>query len=84
MPFDNNSKEVIVATEIMEDVMSVEMTLAECKRILKKEGQIFILTPLENEINTAGQWFDYDEAVRILKKRKLRIKKFVTRYATLQ
>lgn len=41
MPFQNDSFDLIVCKDVIEHVQNPEQVLNECKRILKKNGQIF-------------------------------------------
>lgn len=45
LPFEDNQFDAIVAMEIMEHIQDHEVFFAECNRILKKDGAVYISTP---------------------------------------
>lgn len=45
LPFEDNQFDAIVAMEIMEHIQDHEVFFAECHRILKKDGAVYISTP---------------------------------------
>jgi ubiquinone/menaquinone biosynthesis C-methylase UbiE len=48
MPFENDFFDAIVSDDTIEHVRSVEKTLSECKRVLKKGGVAFLVFPSFN------------------------------------
>ena len=67
LPYENDSIDFIVSTDVLEHVVDVEKTLSECHRVLKKGGSALIafpqyLQPLEAHIGLftklpALHWF---------------------------
>ncbi len=51
LPFDDESMDVVVATELLEHVLDLEKTLSEFKRVLKKGGKLFIQVPNEEMVD---------------------------------
>ncbi len=51
LPFENNSIDYIVCTEVLEHVIDPKVVLMEFNRVLKKEGLIIISIPNEKLIN---------------------------------
>jgi 2-polyprenyl-3-methyl-5-hydroxy-6-metoxy-1,4-benzoquinol methylase len=56
LPYRNNSMDVCVCLDVMEHIPDVEFFLKEVKRILKKNGQFFLLVPCEGQPFTFT-WF---------------------------
>jgi len=48
LPLEDESADIVVATEALEHVFDLDKTLKECYRVLKKGGEMFIQVPLEN------------------------------------
>jgi 2-polyprenyl-3-methyl-5-hydroxy-6-metoxy-1,4-benzoquinol methylase len=49
LPYKDNSLDVCVCLDVMEHIPDVNFFLKEVKRILKKDGQFFLLVPCEGE-----------------------------------
>jgi len=45
LPFDNDSFDVIICTEVLEHVENLDVTIKELKRVLKKKGSLFVTMP---------------------------------------
>lgn len=45
LPFENEKFDLIVCTEVLDDVEDIELVTRELKRVLKKNGKIFITMP---------------------------------------
>lgn len=46
MPFEDNSFDAIICFQVVEHISDINLTLSECKRVLKKEGLLLITAPL--------------------------------------
>ncbi|OGK15191.1 hypothetical protein A2690_00230 [Candidatus Roizmanbacteria bacterium RIFCSPHIGHO2_01_FULL_39_12b] len=48
LPFDDNSFDTVVASEIFEHLNNPQTAIEECSRVLKKDGQLIITVPHKN------------------------------------
>ncbi len=49
LPYKDNSFEVCICFDVLEHIPDVDFFLKEVKRVLKKDGQFFIIVPCEGE-----------------------------------
>ena len=58
LPFENNSVDYVVCTEVLEHVIDPKVVLMEFNRVLKKEGLIIISIPNEKLINNLKEFIN--------------------------
>ncbi|MBI2995932.1 MAG: class I SAM-dependent methyltransferase [Candidatus Melainabacteria bacterium] len=58
LPFENNSVDYIVCTEVLEHVIDPKIVLRELSRVLKKDGLIIVSIPNEPLINNLKEIID--------------------------
>ena len=59
LPFENNSMDIVICTEVIEHVINPTVVLRELKRVLKNEGLIIVSTPNEKLINRLKDIIDF-------------------------
>lgn len=62
LPIESDSIDVLIATGLLERVLDLEKTLLEFKRVLKKNGKLFIQVPNKKEADSVNhiRLFDAD------------------------
>ena len=54
IPLENESVDVIISQEVLEHIFDIEQGLAEMRRILRKNGTIFIQVPYKNLVESTN------------------------------
>ena len=63
MPFEDNSFDIIVSSDVIEHLDNVEQYLNEMERVVKEQGHIIISTPIRISFNPLDiehkvEWFE--------------------------
>lgn len=54
IPLENESVDVIISQEVLEHIFDIEQGLAEMRRVLRKNGLIFIQVPYKNLVESTN------------------------------
>jgi len=79
LPFEDEKFDAILCTEVLDDIENLEMTTLELKRVLKKDGEIFITMPFlfgEHDTPYDFRRFTSFGIKKFFEKQKFKIVKF--------
>ncbi len=62
IPFEDNSFDVVIASEVLEHVDDVDISLSEISRVIKKGG-VFVMSSPNNSLLWKFFWFFWERAI---------------------